>query len=73
MEGGYQIVSLLDINITKGIPVTVKGVYHTLESTHKPTILADVVIDGVEIADAFVDFSVSGTDYVGVMKQTGGW
>lgn len=67
-NGGYKIVSLENYNFTLGTKHIIAGVYDRIESAYrKPILLSDIVIGSAELPDSFVTFTVSSTDYIGVL------
>lgn len=64
MRGGYQMVSLKNLNI-KSTPILINDVYDTIENTmYKPIMLTDIVIDGVNKNSLYVEISTNETNYV---------
>lgn len=61
--GGYQIIDLRETPIVGTI--TVPGVYDLIEGTNKAILISGFVHNGTEYNDAFVQFTVSGSDFVG--------
>lgn len=60
MRGGYQILDLNDTNLVSGNGKTIGGIYDLIEGNYrKPILLSGLVIDGIEQADVFVQFTVS--------------
>lgn len=65
-KGGYKLIDLKETDFTAGTAAAVEGVYDAVENNYgKPTIVCGLVIGGVEKSDAYVNFAVSGTSYVG--------
>lgn len=65
-NGGYKIIDFKDINLVTGTASTIAGVYDAIESNHRKAILiSGIVIDGVKMADSFVELSVVSANYTG--------
>lgn len=66
LKGGYRIIDFKDINLVTGTASTITGVYDAIKSNHRKAILiSGIVIDGVKMADSFVELSVVSADYTG--------
>lgn len=66
-KGGYQILDLSGHSFTTGVTGYVKGAYEKIEGTRKVILVSGLEVDGTEYRDAFVDFSVSTSNFVGTM------
>lgn len=66
-KGGYQILDLSGHSFTTGTSGYVKGAYEKIEGTRKVILVSGLEVDGVEYRDAFVDFSVISSNFVGTM------
>lgn len=66
-KGGYQILDLSGHSFTTGASGYVKGAYEKIEGTRKVILVSGLEVDGTEYRDAFVDFSVNESNYVGTM------
>lgn len=64
-KGGYQIIDLENRNIAVGASSTYEGIYDKIEGTRKPIYVSGIQIGGVEYHDTYIDFTVSGTNFVG--------
>lgn len=62
-KGGYQILDLK--GQTSGS--TIDGIYELLEGNTKPVLVSGLVVGGVEYRDAFVEFTVSESNFVGTV------
>lgn len=62
-KGGYQILDLK--GQTSGS--TIDGIYELLEGNTKPVLVSGLVDGGVEYRDAFVEFTVSESNFVGIV------
>lgn len=71
-KGGYKLIDLKDKDITiSGDAVEIPGTYEAIEASYrKPVIVTGLVIGGSEMSDAWVNFHVSGGNYVGVVGKT---
>lgn len=58
-KGGYQILDFKNADIRSGITNYIPNAYETLEATRKPILLTNLMLDGLERRDAFVDFYVA--------------
>lgn len=68
LKGGYKIIDFKDINLVTGTASTIAGVYDAIKSNHRKAILiSGIVIDGVKMADSFVELSVVSANYVGTL------
>lgn len=60
-KGGYKIIDLQK----KASGSTIKGIYEAIESNlYKPILLENIVISGNEVANQYVEVSISGTDFI---------
>jgi hypothetical protein len=66
-KGGYQILDLSGTNFETGVTSYVEGAHSKLESTRKVILVSGLTVDGEEYRDAFVDFTVNESDFVGTM------
>lgn len=66
-KGGYQILDLSGHSFTTGVTGYVKDAYGKIEGTRKVILVSGLEVDGTEYRDAFVDFSVSTSNFVGTM------
>lgn len=66
-KGGYQILDLSGNAFTTGSTVYVKNAYEKIEGTRKVILVSGLEVDGTELRDAFVDFTVDSGNYVGSM------
>lgn len=64
-KGGYQIIDLENKELTLGVGMVYNGIYDKVEGTRKPILISGLNIGGVEYHDTYVDFTVSGTNFVG--------
>lgn len=65
MKGGYKIIDLKETNFTLATASKVEGVYEAIESNyHKPTLLENFSIAGVEQTAQYVTFITSGSNLV---------
>ena len=64
ITGGYKIIDLGNKNLTADVGMVFDGIYEAIESTRKTTLLSGLQIGGVEYNDAFVNFKVSGSNFV---------
>lgn len=55
--GGYQIIDLKNINFVSGKGQTVAGLYDLLENNRRVVLLTNIVIDGTEYRDTFIELS----------------
>ncbi len=63
MKGGYQIIDLLENDITSAS--SIDGLYEALEGNHrKPVLLTHINVSDVEKSDIYVMPEVSGSSYV---------
>ena len=67
LKGGYQIIDLGDVVLTTGVGTTIKGVFDTIKGTRKAILVSGYNLGGTKYHDTFVDFTVSGSDYVGTI------
>lgn len=68
LKGGYKIIDFKDINLVTGIGIRITGVYDAIKSNYRKAILiSGISIDGVKMADSFVELSVNGTSYTGTL------
>lgn len=67
-KGGYQILDLSGHSFTTGASVYVKDAYEKIEGTRKVILVSGLEVDGVEHRDAFVDFTVSAGNFVGIIQ-----
>ena len=63
--GGYQIIDLKNINFVSGTGQTVAGIYDLLEANRKVVLLTNIVIDGIEYKDTFVELKAETTAITG--------
>lgn len=63
--GGYKIVDLKHKSFTLGQAQTIPGIYAELEGNyHKPCLVSNIVIGGVERTSVFTSCVVSGSNFV---------
>lgn len=62
--GGYQILDLKNTNFVTGTGQKIDGAYDLLEGTRKVTLLTNIVIDGTEYKDSFVELK-GGVNFTG--------
>lgn len=68
LKGGYKIIDFKDINLVTGIGIRIDGVYNAIKSNYRKAILiSGISIDGVKMADSFVELLVEGTKYTGTL------
>lgn len=65
MRGGYQIIDLKNKNLTTDVGMVYDGIYEKMESTRKPILVTGMQLDDKEYRDAFVDFTLVGSAYMG--------
>lgn len=73
-KGGYQIVDLLNNNITtEGTQFTIKGIYNLIKNSIKPIYLSGITIENIEQQDRYVipvftpeGITISITDSAGI-------
>ena len=70
MKGGYKIIDLRDTEFTSGTPVTINGIYKSVESTNKPTVLSKFYLSGKEYDSVFCFLVNQGTTFYGIMYYT---
>lgn len=63
--GGYKIVDLSGTAFATGVESTKPGVYESIKSTNKRTVVSGLVMDSVEYDDMDVPFIVEDSNYVG--------
>lgn len=65
MDGGYKIIDLKDTNlITNGESIIIKGIYENIKTSYRKALLIEnIVIDGVEKQDCFIDLIKDGTNF----------
>lgn len=74
VKGGYQILDLKGKNLRVGqsYSVTIEGLYEALEGNyHKPTLIENLVVNGVERTSRFVVFGIDGQNYTGSIAISG--
>ena len=65
MKGGYKIIDLKGTNFTLNTASKVEGVHEAITSNyHKPTLLENFLIAGVEQTAQYVTFITSGGNLV---------
>ncbi len=62
-KGGYQIIDLKNVELTSGTGTVFDGVYEKIEGTRKPILVSGLNVGGTEYNDAYVQFTVSGSNY----------
>lgn len=68
LKGGYKIIDFKDINLVTGTGITITGVYDAIKSNYRKAILiSGISIDGVKMADSFVELLAVGTKYTGTL------
>ena len=72
LAGGYQIVSLNDVNHNLGVSVKHHGIYDKIEGTRKVILLSGIKINNVEYHDMFVFPMVDGGNFVMDLNKIGG-
>ena len=66
-KGGYQILDLKNTNFALGTGAVVSGAYSTIAGTKKPILVSGIVIAGTEYHDTYVDFTVVGSAFEGII------
>lgn len=64
LKGGYQIIDLGNRNFHHLVGITIPGIYDKIEGTRKPILLSGFKYADVEFKDMFVNFTVSGSNFV---------
>lgn len=65
IKGGYKIINLKGVSLKSGVSQNIKGTYESIESNYgKATLLSGLTVNGTDYPDMFVNFTVSGTNYV---------
>lgn len=59
MRGGYKIIDLQNKNITTESSITIDGIYDSIESTQKPILVENIIIDEVDKKSLFVEVDVN--------------
>ena len=68
LKVGYKIIDFKDINLVTGVGISITGVYDAIKSNSRKAILiSGISIDGVKMADSFVELLVNGTKYTGTL------
>lgn len=67
MRGGYQIIDLKNKNLTDGVGTKYDNVYDAMKGTKKTVLITGMKVNDVEYRDCYVDFTLSGTAYVGTI------
>lgn len=68
LKGGYKIIDFKDINLVTGIGIRINGVYDAIKNNYRKAILiSGISIDGVKMADSFVELLVVSGDYTGTL------
>lgn len=57
--GGYQILDLQNVKFVNNTAQKIKGSYGALQSTKRVTLLSNIVIDGTEYKDTFIELKGS--------------
>lgn len=65
-KGGYKIIDFKETPfVTGGSPITVDGIYYTVEASYrKPLLLSGINIDGIGRNDVYALPTLSGSNYV---------
>lgn len=69
IKGGYQIIDLENRNLTSQVGMTYEGIYDKIEGTRKPVLVSGIKISDVEYRDMWVNFSVVGDSFIGVVTN----
>ena len=65
IKGGYKIINLKGVSLKSGVAQNIKGTHKAIESNYgKATLLSGLTVNGTDYQDMFVNFTVSGTNYV---------
>jgi len=69
-KGGYTIIDLKDKALTTGgSAVTIAGLYEQIEGNYrKRIVLSGLNLDTAKLTDREVEFTLSGTDFIGIVK-----
>lgn len=68
LKGGYKIIDFKDINLVTGVGISITGVYDAIKSNYRKAILiSGISINGVKMADSFVQLSVVSGNYTGTL------
>lgn len=67
MRGGYTILDFKGVNLEVGQQgKVIPGIYAQLEGNYyKPTLIENLVVDGIERCSRYVIFGVKNTSYIG--------
>lgn len=65
MIGGYQIISLNNVNNTLGTSVEIKGLYKKVKKAKKQIKIEDLIIDGITLENVFITVHIEEDKYVG--------
>ncbi len=64
MKGGYKIIDLQNQNLTIDTPITLRGVYESIENSyHKPLLLSGIIIDNIDKNDIYITPILDNTNY----------
>ena len=68
LKGGYKIIDFKDINLVTGVGISITGVYDAIKSNYRKAILiSGISINGVKMADSFIQLSVVSGNYTGTL------
>lgn len=66
--GGYKLIDLKGHNFTaQSSSTTIPGIYDSIESCRKATLVTGFVYDNIERMDRYAVFGVSGQNYVATL------
>lgn len=63
--GGYQIIDLQNKQLTANTGMVYPGVYDQIEASNKVKLVSGLNVGGTEYDDCYVNFTVSGSNFVG--------
>lgn len=70
MRGGYKMIDLQDVNLTNNESHTIKGIYDSIESNYRKTLLlTGLTVDDIEKADRYVTFTHSDNAYTSTIES----
>lgn len=69
LNGGYQIIDCKGIEVETGGSELIPGIYSTIESTNKRTVLSGLVLDEEELDDIAILFEVVGDELIGAVNN----
>lgn len=69
-KGGYKIIDLNDHNFTpNGSTIHVPGIYEAIEGNYRHQLyIQNLHVSGIEFADRFVNFDLSGSQFIGSFR-----